>query len=144
MSKQTVKIEWAALTALFTWMIEAKAFVPFPDDCRVAVDALWSVCPGRRPTSIEGTALSALAAWMVDAIELVPLSDECKPAVDDLLSIRPDQGGLVEAVGENPIAALFPPYQLTARCEACQKEYSLLQGYYEEGEYSYCSECCSW
>jgi hypothetical protein len=141
---QTVKIEWAALTSLFTWMVEAKAFVPFSNECKPAVDALWSACPGKRPMGIEWVALSALAAWMVDAIEIVPFSNECNPAVDALLSMKPDQPGQIEAVGEHPIGALLPPLNLTAKCEACGKEYSLLKGYYEEGEYSYCPGCCHW
>lgn len=29
-------------------------------------------------------------------------------------------------------------------CEACGQRFEPTQGYYEPGEYAYCSECCHW
>lgn len=33
---------------------------------------------------------------------------------------------------------------IAATCEACGQEYRPIDGYYDPGEYSYCSDCCHW
>lgn len=42
------------------------------------------------------------------------------------------------------IEGMAKSVRITTTCQACGKQYDLAQGYYETGEYSYCSECCWW
>lgn len=36
------------------------------------------------------------------------------------------------------------PQEQPVECEACGKMFLPSSGYYEEGEYSYCPDCCHW
>ena len=54
------------------------------------------------------------------------------------------------AVNGEPLTVAFKPEEIepvmeaTCTCEICKNAFVPTEGYHEEGEYSYCRDCCHW